>query len=78
MSELSPHGLAMLLFTAAIFTIFIVDRLPIATVCLGIMAILPVGFALFPLHGAGDTAAVDPLRFYAGFGHPALVAICAL
>ncbi len=77
MNELTPHGLAMLLFAAAVFAIFIIDRFPIATVCLGIMTVLPVGFALFPLQADGNEV-VDPLRFYAGFGHPALVAICAL
>lgn len=78
MSELSPHGLAMLVFAAAVFATFIVDRLPISTVCLAILAVMPIGFALFPLQVAGESAAVDPLRFYAGFGHPALVAICGL
>lgn len=78
MSELSPHGLAMLVFAAAVFATFIVDRLPISTVCLAILALMPIGFALFPLQVAGQSTAVDPLRFYAGFGHPALVAICGL
>jgi di/tricarboxylate transporter len=76
MNELSPHGLAMLVFAAVVFAIFIRDRVPIATVCLAILGLLPVGFALFPL--PMQVGAVDPLRFYAGFGHPALVAICSL
>jgi di/tricarboxylate transporter len=76
MTELSPHGLATLIFVAGVFAVFIYDRWPIATVCLSILALLPAGFALFPLQ-AGE-ATVDPLRFFAGFGHPALVAICGL
>lgn len=73
---LSMHGMGMLIFTLIIFAIFIWDRLPISTVCLAILAILPLAFVLFPLQIAQGE--VDPLRFFAGFGHPALVAICAL
>lgn len=76
MTELSPHALACLIFAALAFAAFIWDRVPIATVSLAILGSLPVGFALFPL-GEG-AAAIDPLRFLAGFGNPALVAICAL
>ncbi|MFZ2648599.1 MAG: SLC13 family permease [Burkholderiaceae bacterium] len=76
MSELSPHGVASLAFAAVVFAAFVRERIPIATVCLTILGVLPLGFALFPL--SLPDGAVDPLRFYAGFGHPALVAICAL
>ncbi|MEO5733103.1 MAG: SLC13 family permease [Rubrivivax sp.] len=73
---LSGHGVAMLVFAGIVFALFIWDRIPIATICLGMLVALPLGFVLFPLHIAGD--AVEPLRFYAGFAHPALIAICAL
>ena len=75
-AELSPHGLAMLVFAVAVFALFIADRLPIATVSIGILVLLPVGFVLFPLQTPAGR--FDPLSFFAGFGHPALVAICAL
>jgi len=75
-SALSSHGLAMLGFASAVFALFIADRLPIATVCIGILVLLPIGFVLFPLH-TGD-GLFDPLSLFAGFGHPALVAICGL
>ena len=73
---LSGHGVAMLIFAALIFALFIWDRVPIATVCLGILVALPFGFVVFPLALANGS--VDPMRFFAGFAHPALVAICAL
>ena len=76
MNELSAHGLASVLFAGVVFAVFIWDRLPIATVSLAILALLPLGFALFPLQLADGP--LDPLRFIAGFGNPALVAICAL
>jgi len=74
--NLDPHALATLVFGAAVFAVFVWDRLPIATVCLAILALLPIGFTLFPHQVGGQLT--DPLRFFAGFGNPALVAICAL
>ena len=75
-SGLGAHGVAALVFAALVFAVFIWDRLPISTVCLAILVALPLGFVLAPLqtpHGA-----LDPMRFFAGFGHPALIAICGL
>ncbi|MCW5633365.1 MAG: SLC13 family permease [Rubrivivax sp.] len=76
MTGLGPHGWACIAFAVAVFAAFIWDRLPIATVCLAVLALLPLGFAVFPLQGADGP--VDPTRFYLGFGNPALVAICSL
>ncbi|MEO6363640.1 MAG: SLC13 family permease [Caldimonas sp.] len=73
---LSGHGVAMLVFTAIAFAAFAWDRVPLASVCMAILVGLPLAFTAFPLAIAGQ--AVDPGRFFAGFGHPALVAICAL
>ena len=73
---LSGHGVVVLAFTLGVFVVFVRDRWPIASVCLGILAFLPAFFLLFPLEVDGQPMA--PARFYAGFGHPALVAICAL
>ncbi|MEO8060447.1 MAG: SLC13 family permease [Burkholderiales bacterium] len=75
-TPLSGHGVAMLVFAAIVFVLFIRDRIPIATICLGILVALPLGFVLFPLQTQGGV--VEPLRFYAGFAHPALIAICGL
>lgn len=76
MNGLDAHALVTLAFTAVVFVLFVWDRWPIATVCLGVLAALPTGFALFP--HAGAAGATEPMRFFAGFGHPALVAICSL
>ncbi len=75
-SALSSHGLATLVFAALVFALFISDRLPIATVSIGVLVLLPIGFVLFPLDTADGR--FDALSLFAGFGHPALVAICAL
>ena len=75
-THLGAHGLAMLLFTALIFAIFIWDRISIDYVCLGMLVAIPLGFVLFPMQVADGY--VDPSRFFAGFGHPALITICGL
>ena len=75
-ASISPHGIAVLIFTILVFAMFVWDRFPIATVCLGILFVLPIGFAIVPLTIQG--LAVDPTRFFAGFAHPALIAICSL
>lgn len=76
MIDLSSHALVLLVFAALVFTVFVWDRFPIATVSLGVLALLPLGFSAFPLQTADGP--VDPLRFFAGFGNPALIAICSL
>lgn len=73
---LNAHALAMGVFAIVVFAAFIWDRWPIATVSLGILAAIPLGFVLAPYSTAEGP--VDPMRFFAGLGHPALVAICAL
>ncbi|MEO8123394.1 MAG: SLC13 family permease [Burkholderiales bacterium] len=75
-SGLSAHGVAALIFATIVFALFIWDRLPITTVCLVILVALPFGFVIAPLQT--PQGPVDPMRFYAGFGHPALIAICGL
>ena len=72
LGPLSGHGVLVLLFTIVVFAIFVWDRFEISSVCLAILILLPTLFFVFP------HPEVEPRRFLAGFGHPALVAICAL
>ena len=76
MVDLTAHGLAMLLFAAVVFGLFIYNRWSISTISLGMLVMLPLGFTLFPLVRDGET--VNAARFLDGFASPALVAICAL
>ena len=69
---LSGHAVLMLLFTTVVFAVFVWDRFEISSVSMVVLILLPTLFFVFPLPG------VDPYGFLAGFGHPALVAICAL
>ncbi len=69
---LSGHAVLMLVFALAVFATFALDRFQIGSVCLAVLILLPTLFFLFPHPD------VEPYRFFGGFGHPALVAICAL
>jgi di/tricarboxylate transporter len=69
-----PHAIAVMLLTGVALYLFSRDNLPIETSSLLVIAILAIGFTVFPWHG-GE---LDPLRFFAGFGNEALVAISAL
>jgi di/tricarboxylate transporter len=73
---LGGHGVAMLAVTAVAFAAFAWERIPIASVSLALLVTLPLFFSVFPLEVGG--APLDPGRFFSGFGHPALVTICAL
>ena len=69
---LSGHAVLMLVFALAVFATFASDHFQIGSVCLGVLILLPALFFIFP------HPAIEPYRFFDGFGHPALVAICAL
>ena len=73
---LSLHGMAVLALTAAAFAMFALERLPIESTSLLILVLLAAGFQAFPYEH--DGAPVEPVDFFFGFGHEALVAICAL
>ena len=69
---LEAHALAVMALTAVAFALFASDRLSIESISFGVLVALTAGFQAFP-HPA--VAATD---FFFGFGHEALVAICAL
>lgn len=69
---LSGHAVLMLVFAAVLFVVFAWDRFQLGSVCLAVLILLPALFFVFP------HPEVQPYRFFGGFGHPALVAICAL
>ncbi|MBE0585879.1 MAG: SLC13 family permease, partial [Desulfofustis sp.] len=70
------HALAVLTLTVAALILFTRDRIPLETSSLMVLLCLAVGFEIFPFPVSGGTLhAVD---FFQGFGHEALVAVCAL
>ncbi|MEQ8859383.1 MAG: SLC13 family permease [Pseudomonadales bacterium] len=66
------HAIAVMVLTVVALYLFTRDRLPLEVTSLGLLAVLAVGFALFPYPG------LAPESLFAGFGHEALVAVCAL
>lgn len=71
-----PHALAVLALTALALILFTRPNIMLETSSLLVLALLAVGFELFPYHGEhGELHAVN---FFLGFGHEALVAVCAL
>ena len=66
------HALAVMLLTVLALYLFTRDRLPLEMTSLGLLIALTLGFSIFPFPG------FDPTVLYQGFGHEALIAVCAL
>ncbi len=66
----------MLGLTALALYLFTRDRLPLEASSLAILVILVLSFQLFPYQADGETLGTE--IFLLGFGHEALISICAL
>ena len=71
-----PHAIAVMLLAVTAIGLFTLQRVPLETSGLAVLAALVLGFELFPYTGAAGP--VDPVAFLAGFGNSALVTIVAL
>ena len=70
------HALAVLLLTVLALILFTREKIALESSSLFVLVVLVVGFELFPFSSAmGKIKASD---FFHGFGHEALVAVCAL
>ncbi|MEW4448132.1 SLC13 family permease [Qipengyuania sp. JC766] len=72
----SPHALAAMLVTVAMFVGFVRGTLSIEIVSLLTIAVIAVGLYFFPLEGTSPTTGLEIA--FGGFGHYALITICAL
>ncbi|MFD2165964.1 SLC13 family permease [Thalassotalea euphylliae] len=70
------HALFVLLLTCAALYLFKREDIALETSSLAVIAVLTVFFALFPF-GEGE-GLLEPVSFFHGFGHEALVTVCAL
>jgi len=70
------HGIFVMLLTVVALYLFTRDRLPLEASALAILIILLVAFQLFPYETADGR--LEPTSFLMGFGHEALITICAL
>ena len=72
----SFHAIAAMLVTIAMFVAFARGRLSVEIISLLTIAVIAVGLYFFPLPGTQQT---DGLQLaFSGFGHYALITICAL
>ena len=71
------HALGVLLLVLLALVLFSRDRIPLETSSLVVLAILTIGFQIFPYVSPGGRE-LSPTDFYAGFGHQALIAVCSL
>ena len=70
------HALAILLLTIVALILFTRERIPLETSSLFVIAALAMGFELFPYSYEGHK--VHSIDLFSGFGHEALIAVCAL
>lgn len=72
----NAHAIAVMALTVLALVLFTRERLTLESSSLFILVVLVVGFELFPYRVDGDT--LHATDFLLGFGHEALVAVCAL
>jgi len=75
--HLDPHAIWALLLTVVALILFTRERIPLETSSLLVIVVLAVSFSVYPYEDvAGNT--LDPISFFSGFGHEALIAVCGL
>ena len=72
----NAHALATLLMTGVALFLFTREKIPLETSSLAILVTLVIGFEVFPF--ASSRGSIDPVDFFYGFGHEALIAVSAL
>ena len=70
------HAYAVMALVVMALVLFASERMPLATSSLTILVLLALLFEVFPYEGASGRLQASGLFF--GFGHQALVAVCAL
>lgn len=75
--HLDPHAIWALCLTVFALILFTRERIPLETSSLLVIVVLAVSFKLFPYSDAAGQI-LDPISFFSGFGHEALIAVCAL
>jgi len=71
------HALAVLLLTGVALYLFRREDIRLESSCLGVLIILAVGFEIFP-YISENGEHLESIEFFFGFGHEALIAVCAL
>lgn len=71
------HALSVLVLVVLALYLFTRETLAIETSSLFILAVLTLGFAVFP-YTTAQGVHLESVSFFSGFGHEALIAVCAL
>lgn len=74
--QLDPHAIWSLILTVAALILFTRDKISLETSSLLVIVLLTISFSIFPYETSSGV--LDPISFYSGFGHEALVAVCGL
>jgi di/tricarboxylate transporter len=72
----NSHALAVMVLIFVALLLFTRESIPLQTTSLLVLVALTVGFTLFPFKSDGQV--LQASDFFLGFGHKALVAVCAL
>ncbi|NND00719.1 MAG: SLC13 family permease [Gammaproteobacteria bacterium] len=75
--NLDPHAIWSLALTVTALILFTRDRIPLETSSLLVIVLLAVSFTVFPYTNAAGRL-LNPVSFFSGFGHEALIAVCGL
>jgi len=70
------HAIAVLILIVFALYLFTRENISLETSSLAILSILIVGFEIFPYSSNGEL--LHAIDFFSGFGHEALIAVCAL
>ena len=70
------HAIVVMGLVVIALLLFASERIPLASSSLFVLVFLAVFFELFPY--VGDSGPLRASRFFSGFGHSALIAVCAL
>jgi len=74
--DLNSHAITVMFLTLIALFLFTRENFPIETSSLIILVALSVGFTIFPFSSNDET--LHAIDFFSGFGHEALVSVCAL
>ncbi|MGH1539543.1 MAG: SLC13 family permease [Arenicella sp.] len=75
--DLNPHAIAVLTLTLFALILFTRERIPLESSSLLVVVLLAFGFSVFPFRDSSGFL-VNPIDFFSGFGHEALIAVCGL
>ncbi len=70
------HGIFVLILMVCALILFTRERITLETSSLAVLTILLVGFEVYPYYVEGER--LHAIEFFKGFGHEALIAVCAL